>query len=170
MTKMTRRLILNIRKRAFAATETVLRARSVSVTCISLLCNAWSAFLLLLAGDVARNPGPGDVVELITMMKRMMEWQIHLNVTIDKLSPSHSGLEATVSDKMAEIADVLQTIQEQSARIEYINVELNAPRGDIYCEQKRLDGLGDASRRQNLATLRFTEPDSEDVADTRARV
>lgn len=134
------------------------------------MSDAWRVFLLLLAGDVERNPGPGDVAELKAMMKTMMESQNHLKITIDKLSASQSQLEKTVSSKMAEISDVLRTIQEQSAQIKDIHADLSTLKEEFYFQQKRLDDLEDRSRRRNLVIFGFTEPDREDLADLRTRV
>lgn len=86
-------------------------------TCFCLLYNARTV-LLLLAGEVGRNQGSGDIGELRSMRKAMMEAQNQMNSAIDEFAISQTQLESNASCEMTEITIPLKAIQEHGAQIE----------------------------------------------------
>lgn len=73
---------------------------------------------MLPAGEMERNQGSGDIGELRSMRKAMMEAQNQMNSAIDEFAISQTQLESNVSCEMTEITTPLKAIQEHGAQIE----------------------------------------------------
>lgn len=72
---------------------------------------------------------------------------------VDKLAASHLDLESTVTHNMAEMTQLLKTIQEQNANIGSIQVDLTVFKESLSLQEKRLDDLEDRSRRTTNPSL-----------------
>ncbi|KAM7311099.1 uncharacterized protein ISCGN_008007 [Ixodes scapularis] len=133
--------------------------------------NCRDNLLLLLSGDVERNPGPETRLE--TMISQVLENQKQLKSELKEVKENQIASQQrqnAMADKITHLETALDVLQKSNQQILQLQGTLQSLEELVYLQREKIADLEDRGRRNNLIVFGIPETPNETVENLKQSV